>query len=70
MVHEQGASAAGPGPTAAPPPAPTLEMMREKMQNIKQLVLEVNILACEISGQVAALEESVFRESGGSQSLQ
>ena len=74
IQHAQQVSAAGSGPTAAPPAASTVHVimakMRENTELIQKLVRQVNLLAQENSQQIRLCEELFLSESGGSDTLQ
>ena len=74
IQHAQQVSAAGSGPTAAPPAASTVHVimakMRENTEQIQKLVRQVNLLAQENSQQIRLCEELLLSESGGSDTLQ
>ena len=74
IQHAQQVSAAGSGPTAAPPAASTVHVimakMRENTELIQKLVRQVNLLAQENSQQIRLCEELLLSESGGSDTLQ
>jgi hypothetical protein len=77
IQHAQQVSAAGSGPTAAPPAASPvhvimarLQLMRENTEQIEKLVRQVNLLAQENSQQIRLCEELLLSESGGSDTLQ
>jgi hypothetical protein len=71
MEHAQHVSAAGSGPTAAPPAASTqqavharLQLMRENMEKIHELLGQVTVLAQENSEMICLCEALVVKTHG------